>query len=296
MQHRREVKGRESAHRLLSLWLGACTTSGIGDLCTATASERAHCLVELDDDNQCLHLQALRKQVSRCQRERGWQITELMLAAQTRTTCPSVKSLLRRVVVQLAGEVDSSVDRWKAPDAVRPPGLVGRTGKKRTLEPSVRASTIKIKNTDQRGKYWMSKALVGLLDSCARRASAEQIVSLAFDGGRLRKPPVEVNLCIAWLHGAELACVLPPTVSSEEPTTLPVPECIVQKTPMRATRGMSVTVDLRQITLFLVGFVASMRLWFLRRKCHPGKPVKARRNPSKPVKTSVFFLRATLWK
>eukprot|EP00971_Amphidinium_carterae_P337522 6474374-Amphidinium_carterae.1 len=134
MQKRRERAGREAARRALSLWLGGCSATDISTLTTPTPEEKALCMH--DDDNQCGHIHALRKIVSRCQRERGWQITELFMEAQTRLQCQTVKRLLRRVVLQLAAEIDGSSDQWKAPDSMRAPELAGPSGKKRTLEPA----------------------------------------------------------------------------------------------------------------------------------------------------------------
>ena len=138
------------------------------------------------------------------------------------TVCPTVNRFLNRTLSELALEVDNGKEQWRADDHLRAPDLRGPAGKRRTLDPACKAQALQAHLPNRDPRYWLRKHLVALLEQGARTIQKEQFLSLAFDGGRIRKPPVDVNLCLAYLHQASCTMILPPMVPGQGLSYSPV--------------------------------------------------------------------------
>ena len=209
-QWRRDKAAKLLCARVLHVLLAATTKSCPSSFSTSL-QQRLLCDAELDDDNVCMHLRevlALR-QLAGQERADRW---VRFLGACFEAECPAVLSLLTATLALLAAEIDGARDDWTASPHLQPPTLTGPKGRKRTLDAGTKHAVLREKAVAGDTRYWIRRHLVAMVEAAAQQAKMETFFSLAFDGGRVRKPPADVNLCVCYFHGCESTIVLPPVV------------------------------------------------------------------------------------
>ena len=211
---RREKAGRQACAKALEIFL-AGTTHSCASKCESVADERCLCDDGLDDDNMCVHLQQFLRPPAAPTQERAQAWLDLLSRGFV-CQCQSVLAMLSRTLKELSDEIEESRHTWHAPDHLHLPDLVGPKGKKRTLDTNLKMAVAQGSTASGNPRYWMRKKLAAVLKMGAQAISGEQFVSIAFDGGRIRKPAVDVNLCIVYLHRRDATVILPPMVPLTE--------------------------------------------------------------------------------
>ena len=210
MRHRREKAGKMQSSRALQVFLAGTTRSS--PHCIETCwEERRQCDLGLNEQNLCRHLQDTLLTCQQQQADRANLWVQFLSACFGRPECKAVQALLLRLLQGLALEVDEGRERWRAAPHLMAPVLVGPKGKKRTMDPEAKTKVLQEKS-DLDGRYWIRQHLASLLHAAADRAKHETMFSIAFDGGRIRKPAVDVNMCVCYLHSCQASVVLPPVV------------------------------------------------------------------------------------
>eukprot|EP00971_Amphidinium_carterae_P184428 3661457-Amphidinium_carterae.1 len=176
------------------------------------------CWHDLDDENCCSHVRAMRADVAALSDdvphyEKTYQAVSNMF--QNRGSCKAITQHLRGLIQLLSESLDGRAREWHASNTVLPE-LLGPSGKKRRrVDPHVRAKILMNSEHDSRARQWTAA------DESMRLAAAREFfskvlhIASAFDGGRIAKP--QKDCLVHWLlvPGCTVAYALPPQVPDQ---------------------------------------------------------------------------------